>query len=314
MNAPATVGSRGLRNFTQAQVSLIWKTAAKDCNATEFDEFLHVCDRTNLDPLRRQIYALVYNKDKPDKRSMTIIVGIDGYRAMAERTGTYAPADKPTEFVYDENLKGPANPLGIVSATVTLYKVLDGQRHPCVATAYWDEYAPITTEEWGDDPETGKRRKMKLATPKLDDSGKWAKMPRQMIEKCATAKALRSGWPDHFSGLYDEAEMDQAKVLDLTPSEWAEQAAAQDRLTKIGGKGSILFDFPNTEDGLAPVEVGKLADRIFEFLKEHPDQAGYLKERNKHPLREFWAMAPQDALAVKQEIERLEAQAPAGGE
>lgn len=306
MNAPATVSNRGLRNFTQAQTALIWKTAAKDCNATEFDEFLHVCDRTNLDPLRRQIYALVYNKDNAAKRNMSIIIGIDGYRAIAERTGTYRPNDKPTEFVYDEGLRGPANPLGIVSATVTVHKFSHGQWFPVVATAYWDEYAPVATEEWGDDPQTGKRKKFKLDVPKLDDSGKWAKMPRQMIEKCATAKAIRSGWPDFFSGLYDEAELDQARVLDLSPAEWAEQHAREDRMAKIGGKGTIMFDFPDSEEGLAPVPVGQLADRIFAFLKEHPDQAGYLKDRNTHPLREFWAMSPNDALAVKQEMERLE--------
>lgn len=308
-----------LGRYTGAQLDLIRK-AHIDLTETEFNQFMHVAAATGLDPLRKQIYGILHNKDKPDKRSLTIIIGIDGYRTMAARMGDYMPADKPAEFVYSDELKGPANPLGIESVTVTVKKRIPGsdEYSPVVATAYWDEYAPIveseydwveTGEVWAD---SGKPKKKKVpragSQPKLDENTKWAKMPRQMLEKCATAKAIRSGWPDDFSGLYDEAEMD-APTLDLTATEIVEEHQREERTKKIGGAGTILFDFPNTEDGLAPVPVGKLADRIFEFLREHPDQAGYLKERNKHPLREFWAAQPDDALAVKREIERLEAAA-----
>lgn len=303
MNMLATKNQQGLSHFTPQQLNLIQRTAAKDCNPAEFDEFMHVCDRTNLDPLRRQIYALVYNKNNSSKRQMVIIIGIDGYRAIADRSGNYRPADKPTEFVYKDELKGPANPLGIESATVALYKHSHGDWFPVVATAYWDEYAPIKDKAWDDDA-----KRMVDCAPVLDDKTKWPKMPRQMIEKCAQAKAHRAGWPDDFSGTYDEAELDQMKTVELSASEWAEHHATEDRLVKIGGKNAIMFDFPDDELGLRMVPIGELPDKIMAFLKEHPDQAEYIEDRNRVPLQEFWALHKSDALEVKKAIETAKAQ------
>ena len=302
---------KGLASFTPAQTSLIHRTAAKDCGPVEFDEFMHVCARTGLDPLRKQIYALVYNKNNPAKRNMTIIVGIDGYRTMASRTGTYRPNDKPSEFVYRDDLKGPANPLGIESCTVTVYKWSHDQWHPVVATAYWDEYAPITDTEWQYDQDAGKRVPKKV-DPTLDASGKWSKMPRQMIEKCATAKAIRSGWPDDFSGIYEEAEMDQANVLNLTPSEWAEQYERDNRLAKVGGKDAIMLDLPDDNDGLRNVPIGKFADEVIAYLERNPqlEAIEYFEDRNRAPMQEFWARAKSDALELKRKIEAAKAAAP----
>ena len=195
-------------------------------------------------------------------------------------------------------MKGPANPLGIESATVTLYKFSHGEWFPVVATAYWDEYAPIIDKQWDDDT-----RRMVDCPPVLDAKTKWVKMPRQMIEKCAQAKAHRAGWPDDFSGTYDEAELDQMRTIDLSASEWAEKAASEDRMLKIGGKNAIMFDFPDDDLGLRMVPIGELPDKICAFLKEHPDEAEYLEERNRVPLQEFWAVNKSDALDVKKAIE-----------
>lgn len=73
------------------QLALIRRTVAKDCDAAEFDLFIHVCRAVRLDPLRRQIYAFVFGKDNPKKRQMTIVTSIGGYRSIAERTGNYRP-------------------------------------------------------------------------------------------------------------------------------------------------------------------------------------------------------------------------------
>jgi hypothetical protein len=54
---------------------------------------MEVARRVGLDPFRRQIYAVVYNKDKPKKRKMSIITGIDGFRAVAAR-GRRLPAGR----------------------------------------------------------------------------------------------------------------------------------------------------------------------------------------------------------------------------
>ena len=92
------------RTFTSSQVALIKKTCAKDTTDEEFDMFLEICKRQGLDPFRRQIYALVFNKDNADKRQVTFITGVDGYRAIAKRSGNYRPDDQEYEIVRIENI------------------------------------------------------------------------------------------------------------------------------------------------------------------------------------------------------------------
>ncbi len=70
------------------------------------------------------------------------------------------------------------------------------------------------------------------------DSGKWRKMPRLMLSKCATMQALRAGWPDQFGALYAEEELDRAKVEDRAASEIVEREREEQRLRAIAGKDS----------------------------------------------------------------------------
>lgn len=285
--------------YTPAQFDLIRKSHA-DLTETEFNQFMHVAMRSGLDPLRKQIYGILHNANKPDKRQLTIVIGIDGYRTMAERTGNYRPNDRPAEFVYRDELKGSANPLGIESCTVTVYKHSHGDWWPVVATAYWDEYAPIKDKAWNNET-----RQMERCEPRLDDSGKWAKMPRQMLEKCATAKAIRSGWPDDFAGVYDEAEM-EAPTLDLTATEIVEQHQKQERIKKIGANDAIMIDLPDDDEGLRYVHVDKFADTVLAYIKRNPgaDEIQYFMERNRLPMNAFWTARASDCLQLKQEIEK----------
>ena len=112
-------GALALSGFTAAQIKTIKNTVAKDTNADEFDLFMEACRSYRLDPFRKQIHAVVYSKNSPDKRKMSIIVSRDGQRVIASRCKDYRPAEEPPFFEYDEALKGsPTNPKGIVSATV----------------------------------------------------------------------------------------------------------------------------------------------------------------------------------------------------
>lgn len=314
--------------FSAAQITLIKNTVAKDTNSDEFNLFVSVARNTGLDPLRKQIMAVVYSKNDPEKRRMTIITGIDGFRAIAARSNRYRPDENEPEFTYDPDLKGPDNPLGLVKAVVKIF-IADASREggwrPVAGVAYWDEFAPMKEEveggfDWVDTgevwPDTGKPKKRKVprqagaqVVRQLDTSGQWGKMGRLMLAKCAESQALRKAFPEDLSNLYEHAEMDQASVRDLMPSEVVEAAGVEQRLLRIGGPSGILFQFePN--GALESVQLGKIADRLFEQAKKFTSAAHlrWFKDINRAAMQEFWARAMSDALAVKEVLEKREAE------
>ena len=158
--------------LTPSQTQLIKDTVCKGATDEEFKLFLHICVKTGLDPLMKQIYSIGI----AGKRC--VIVSIDGLRLLAERSKKYAPG-KPTLFSYDKDGK-------ILSATAFVKKMTpDGSWHEISATAFFAEY-------------------FKPSNPM------WKNMGHAMIAKCAEALALRKGWPADMSGLNTKEEMDQA--------------------------------------------------------------------------------------------------------
>lgn len=303
-------------------MDLIRRTVAKDCDSAEFDQFIHICKAVGLDPLRRQIYAFVFGKGDPTKRRMSVVTAIDGYRAIAERTKCYRPDQSAPRIEYSEDARCPyKNPLGIVRAEVTVYKYVHGDWHPVTAEAYWDEYAPIIENgdggfEW---VETGqfypaghaKAGKPKFKKVQLGDvvesldptKPNWRKMGRVMIAKCAEAQVLRRAWPDDFSGLEIDEEVDRRHSIDLTASELAEEGASARRFDMIGGANCITIDWCKGEP-LAREPVGAFGDKAIAYVRKNPDMAGEFSERNEENLREYWARDKSGALAVKQAIEQ----------
>lgn len=291
-----------LADFTGAQLSTIRRTVAADTNDIEFDLFIQAARSYGLDPFRRQISAIVFSKDKPDKRRMSIIVGRDGLRSIAQKCNDYRPASKPANFIIDESVKGPTNPQGIISCGIELYKRDQaGEWFPVYGEAYWEEFAPLR-EKWDMNRESGRRE----PTGEFElEKGQWHKMPRLMIQKCAEAQALRAGWPDAFSGIYAEEELDQARVreaVDVTPSEAVRQEAQHKRASALGKPG-VLMVFDESAK-LERVPMGSVADRCEEFIRENDAETVYRWNiQNTEALREFWSAAPNDALEVKRMIE-----------
>lgn len=162
------------QNFSPEQVSLIKSQIALGATDDELKLFLYQCQRTQLDPLTRQIYFV--------KRGgrMTIQTSIDGFRVIAERSKVYAGQDEPV-YAYDE--KGE-----LLKCSVTVYKFsADGQRYPAATgVAFYKEYYP---------------NPMNLQKT----------LKHTMIAKVAEALALRKAFPQDLSGLYTTDEMHQAQ-------------------------------------------------------------------------------------------------------
>jgi phage recombination protein Bet len=167
--------------YTPERVELVRRMVAPGVTNDELQFFLHQCKRTGLDPLARQIHA-VRRKGK-----MVIQTGIDGYRLVADRTGTYAGSDA-AEFTGSGTLAGREGKEHPLIARVRVWKLVGGVRCGFTAEARWDEYYP----------------------GEGDEGFFWRKMPYGQLAKCAEALALRKAFPLELSGVYTEAEMDQA--------------------------------------------------------------------------------------------------------
>ena len=295
--------------LTGRQLDLVKRTVAADCNSEEFALFSEVVKRLNLDPFRRHVMPLVFSKDNPEKRRMSIVIGLDGQRILAQRCGDYRPAAEPANIVIDEKLKGPTNPLGIVSCTVYLHKQdRKGDWYPVVGEAYWDEYAPLK-DEWAYDEKQGKRQPTGNKT--LDQTSGYFRMPRIMIIKCATQQALRAGWPDEFSGVYGEEEMERAVVQDLDAAEAIEHFQEEQRLKLVATENTILISWlPGMP--LEAVPVGDFYDRVAEWAidpSHTPEMVEQWTDMNRIGLKQFWAAMPGDALALKKVLEPAERKA-----
>lgn len=184
--------------YTNKQLDLIKQTVAHGTSDLEFDLFVEVCHLTGLNPFAHQIYAIMRNASEkgPDGKwhtvkRMTIQTGIDGYLAIASRTGAFAGMD---DVAFDtEEGDHPT------WARVTVYRLVQGQRMPFTATARWREYVQLKDEYEGGQ-KTGKK------TP----TDMWQRMPWTMLGKCVRALALRLAFPAELSGVYTADEMMQA--------------------------------------------------------------------------------------------------------
>lgn len=165
-------------------MALFQSTYGKDLSKLELVLFWNHAKSVGLDPLRRQIYAI--------KRGgkVTHQMGIDGFRAIASRSGVHAGTDE-IDMKYDDKGK-------LQEAKCTVWKIVGGNRVAFVGKAKWEEFYP------GD--------KM---------GHMWKKMPETMLSKCAEAQALRKAFPEDLGQLFVEEEMQQAEVKDVTPGKEA---------------------------------------------------------------------------------------------
>jgi len=284
--------------YNPRDLALIRRTVAADTTEDEFAMFIHWSRSLRLDPLRRQVHAFVFNKHDAKKRRLSLVTSIEGFRAIAARTGNYRPDEDEPVFITDDAMKSDINPPGLVSCAVRVWQFLHGQWHPITGHARWEEFAPLKTV-WVDNAPTDRKT--------LDRTGKWADMPFLMLAKCAESQALRKGWPEDLANAVVTEEIAKA-TLELTPAQAAAEGATLERLDRIGGKDGIIIDWLD-DAPLEAVPIGQLADRIIGFVQQRrADRQAVTswRERNRHALREFWARAPSDALGVKKELERIE--------
>ena len=177
---PYQVSPPARTEFTAEEIKTIKDTICRGSTDSELGLFLATSRRTGLDPFMHQIWAIqrkinVGTREHPEwQKVITIQVGIDGYRLIAQRTGLYAGGDGPQwsadgkEWVDAWYLPGSPK-----FARYAAYRK-DVER-PFVAVCRWEAY--------------------------VQDSPLWTKMGPEQLGKCSEALALRRAFPAEMSGV-----------------------------------------------------------------------------------------------------------------
>lgn len=172
---------------------------------------LDYCRARGLDPFKRPVNIVPMWNSTLGQEVETVWPGVNSICTDAARTGAWggmdAPVwgpDVPREFAaqvkkrgkkgddgnrrdggYEDVIKNVTYPAW---CSVTVYRIVQGQRCPFTIPVYWEE-AYATMNRWVDVP-----------------NDMWARRPRGQLHKCAMAAALRAAFPE--SADYSAEEME----------------------------------------------------------------------------------------------------------
>jgi len=265
------------QTWTEQQKALIMSTVAPKCTPQQFMLFLEIAKKTGLDPLRKQIYAVIYGDQ------MVVQTSIDGYLSMAARTGKYGGTCDAQLFV----------------------RLKDGSKMTVPHSEYDPEEHTIISGTIGvrrsDRPEPEYSTALFRSYVNTDRNGKpnsfWATMPDVMTLKCALAKALRLAFPDDLSGIYTHEEMGQANNVPIEVTPVTPVTVAKISETPAEAKPEPKKKTKKTES------VSEKLAAIFQFY----DGLGYDSDAlaaakklicEKFQVADFDDLADADALAV----------------
>lgn len=272
-----------LAEYNEEQLNILKTQIAKGATTDELKYYLTICKHLDLNPFNRQIYAVkrrTWNAEKKGyDENITIQMGIDGFRLIAERTGKYAGSDEP---VYEYN-----SDWTIFKAVVTVKKLIGGMIVETSAPAYYDEYVQTYKPKGSD---------------QYVPNSQWQKMPRLMLWKCAEALALRKAFPQELSGVYSEDEVAtmESHSEEIKPEMANEEDKA--KLTQLiewsGVPAEKFFEADKVAniDEYTPAKIRTRIEAIENRLKEKAEQNGKTAE----PAQEAVVEAMIDEGAVVQ--------------
>lgn len=149
------------------------------------------CKSRGLDIMKKPCHIVPMNvKDAKTNQYAwrdVIMPGIAEIRITADRTGKYAGQDAPVFGPMVEMDFGKATHTVPESCTVTVYRIIDGNRVAFSHTEFFEEAANTTKD--------GALNSM------------WTKRKRGQLSKCAEAGALRKAFPEESGGVITAEEV-----------------------------------------------------------------------------------------------------------
>jgi len=264
-------GRSAVASLTEEQLALIKRQVCRPRSRMATDDelalFRYQAERTGLDPFSNQIYAIFRRDRRSGDEAMSIQVGIDGLRLIAERTGHYVGQDGPywcSEPGHWHDTWFEKDPPK--AAKVIVRKAIAGSIAETPAVAHYEEYVPKS-------------------------GGLWREKPALMIAKCAEALALRKAFPAETSGLYTAEEMARADVEVATP--------LPQPLTVEGQVARALNEPLEVEHEPEPSPVGEIVEGF------HAVKASFREIRNWIADTGAAAPADNDPLLIRAAIEAM---------
>lgn len=190
-------------NATEDQIQLLKNTVCRGATDDEFGLFMTVATRMGLDPFMRQIHAVQRWDPQLERKVMSIQVGIDGYRLMAERSGVYKGQEGPFWCAED----GVWRDVWLASTAPVAAKVVVWRTDkplPFVATALWSSYVQTVKHKDGS----------------FGVNAMWSKHGPGQLAKCAEALAFRKAFPVEIGGaahVDEELEFIDAQAVESKP-------------------------------------------------------------------------------------------------
>lgn len=186
--AALTIAGENLAAIPDERLELLRHTYANGCTPAEFDLFVAAARRLDLDPFARQI-TLTQRRKKVNGQWVNVaepVVTIDGFRAVAEKSGSYEGQTPPQWCgpdghwvdVWLESTPPAAARVGVHRA---------GWKEPIWGIAQWEAYAATNRDG--------------------ELTGWWKKGGPHMLAKCAEALALRKAFPNTLGGVYTSDEL-----------------------------------------------------------------------------------------------------------
>ncbi len=208
----------GEHEFSKEQLELIKATVAKGATDNELKLFLYRCKNMGLDPLKPGMVHFIKYGSSPG----TIVVGIEGFRSKAARTGKLSGIKRGV--INDDKGK-------LVGGWCEVFR--SDWQHSAREEVLLSEYS------------TGKAM--------------WAKMPSTMIKKVAEVAALRMAFADELGGVYAEEELERTVVNDTQAKELTSRVKETQPAPEFEAAEYFMGEAePDTNDlGEYVVSVGK---------------------------------------------------------
>ena len=238
--------------LSQEDIDALKRTMLEGFTEAEQESFIRLCQRTQMDPFSKQVYATRrWVKDRRGEKVPTLVpvTSVIGLTAVAVRTGMYDGCEitwcGPDGVWKDEWIN---DEYPVAAKCVLFHKQ---RSRPEVGIARWAGYCGQTWNK---------------ATNRWEVTDFWERLPDFMLGKCAKAQALRGAFPDQIGNLYASEELqgniseaDHHDELDDETKITKNRAKEEELLKQAAAKGVKVVESkpgkkPTPAEAAAPSE------------------------------------------------------------